>query len=222
MDETWLLGGSQTRLPRHDWVLWRVSGTWFGVAAAWAAVAAAPSANLAWVIVGAALAACSAAAGVWHYLRTRRDPELARRRALLTALRALPAHGPWLNNGQDTLITYFTLGLPLLRMVAVVHYSAADVRTLLEDEQVHAVAQVWQMYPSEPGVRHSMQEAAFTADPGGDIAMNLKPPGIRQSRKGQRAARAAGLLYATADEIDALITMLQGSEPESTQDVAER
>ena len=202
----------QRRLPRHDRVLLLRCGAWFCVTAGWAAVAAAPAGGPAWAIIGAALAAWSAAAGIRTYLRWRRDPILTARRDLLAALRSLPGAGPWLNHGEHAIFVYHTVRLMLvLKLVTVVQYSEDDAISILREGKAHAAAQIWRAYPHEPGVQHSFQEASFTAA-GGNIGMNTEPPGLWPWLRGQRAARQAGILYATAGEVQTLAATVRDSE----------
>ena len=210
------MSSKQAALPRRDPVplhkaaLWFWTAFWFGVLAGIAAISSPSSAA-----IGAVIAIPAAAAGAWRYVRARRDPAAAVHRELLATLRALQGSGPWLDRDERVAYTYEVKGrrIPLMRAVTVIRIPEDDVLAQQREGSAHLVVDAWTVNTWEYGIRHSLHGTTVTEADIDSGVIRFPRTGFWQWRKGQRAARKAGMLYAPAGEVRTLVRALQGSEP---------
>ena len=174
--------------------------------------------SLPWTPAGVALAAVLAALAVRKYVRVQADPRIVVRRELLQALRALPGDGNWLNRDEHAIFAVQVNGPRMYRAVTVAQIDENDIQALISEGEACLVARSWQVWPDQPGIEHRVIGATATEADLDKGIIKFPSPGMLQWNKGRKAARKTGMLYASADEVRELITLLGNAEPMDWQE----
>jgi hypothetical protein len=203
------------RIPRRDIVpLWAVGGWFYGALCCLILAVEAPRVIAETVVF---VGGWFIGVGLWRLIRVRRNPLAGPHRELLAVLRSLP--GGRINRDERVVFTYQVKGrLPLIRTVTVIRVPEDDVLALQAEGSADLVVHSWQVSPWEYGITRGMHGTRITEADVEKGVVEFERTGFWQWQKHQRAARKAGMLHASADEVRALIDALRDSEPMSPQD----